>query len=513
MVRSSSDASINSESSISALLEEKRRLAVPRRQPIPRSRSSGSATTATDASRALPNTNRRVVVGRESNTSSDSPSAVRGPARSVSAGATTTSRRPIASLHHPVDVAKMQMKNPRTRTPTIPTKRTKNTSTASSCKSTTCSSDLDDHSVDSCDGMTVLELLAEKIRLAGRPLPGTIARVTSTTTTPVRRTVGIRRKPSVCRGGGSSEKQQYKTSAAERSSSLVALDDDTLHTMPGAIFMPGISSSCCDDDNDDDDSDMDDTGNGNNNNNVEESNKTLDFPVHGQSSGAFSSAEESVHLGVAVATKVDEEDVTYVKAMPIVDEVETNKQKIPFHKTRLWCKVSLIVFISLLAIGLATITIIFRGNDNGSDGHTLAIRQEIASLVGRENLESPDSPYAKALEWIIHQDPMELVPAGDDADSNQHLVQRYIMAYLYFATTTKGPWRSCNPPDGSISDSDDFEFCYLYEMKHFFELGQEKQIPATRWLSSVHECQFGGVVCNANNQVIRLELSKFLQFL
>jgi hypothetical protein len=139
----------------------------------------------------------------------------------------------------------------------------------------------------------------------------------------------------------------------------------------------------------------------------------------------------------------------------------------------------------------------------------LGILQEIQALVGRDELEMPESPYAKALEWILHHDPMQLVPTrssigsgggvDDDDDSNNnnnnsHLVQRCIMTYLYYATTANGPWSTCNPP---VVDSQESEFCYF-----------EDDMPNTRWLSSVHECYFAGVACNDQMQVIRLELGK-----
>jgi hypothetical protein len=93
---------------------------------------------------------------------------------------------------------------------------------------------------------------------------------------------------------------------------------------------------------------------------------------------------------------------------------------------------------------------------------------------------------------MIRHDPMELVPG---VDSN--FVQRYIMAYFYYATTANGPWLTCNPVVGNES-----EFCYL-------KLSGENEIAATRWLSPVHECQFAGVICNDKNHIVGLKLSKF----
>jgi hypothetical protein len=153
--------------------------------------------------------------------------------------------------------------------------------------------------------------------------------------------------------------------------------------------------------------------------------------------------------------------------------------------------------IAIIITVVATITIILVAghHDSGADGQreTLGIRQEIEALIGTENLESAQSPYAKALEWMIHQDPVQLDPG---IDSN--FFQRYIMAYFYFATTANSPWRFCNPAIGN-----ELEFCN--------RIGASGNvIQTTRWLSSVHECQFAGVVCNLKMQVVRLELRKSL---
>jgi hypothetical protein len=213
-------------------------------------------------------------------------------------------------------------------------------------------------------------------------------------------------------------------------------------------------------------------------------------------------AESTCHLAIAVAIEVEEEKAPQVRAVPFVPA-----KKAPFHRSKLFCRIAFIILSSIIVIGAATIAIVLvaagdHDNNNGGEGgyrETLGIRQEIEALVGTEELGLPDSPYSKALEWMIHQDPMKLVPG---VDSN--LVQRFIMAYFYYATTTNGPWQSCNPAVGSESES-----CDLSVVNYIFEVRQGKQIPATRWLSLVHECQFAGVVCNDQRQVIKLNLSKF----
>jgi hypothetical protein len=96
---------------------------------------------------------------------------------------------------------------------------------------------------------------------------------------------------------------------------------------------------------------------------------------------------------------------------------------------QLFCsRKALVVIGAIMAIGTVALMSILlvsmrnRGSDddNGTSyRENLGIRQEIAALLGgasyQEQLESPSSPYAKALEWMIHQDPMQLVP-GDDSN-------------------------------------------------------------------------------------------------
>jgi hypothetical protein len=178
----------------------------------------------------------------------------------------------------------------------------------------------------------------------------------------------------------------------------------------------------------------------------------------------------------------------------------TSKQLFPSKK-------ALLLIVAILSIGsvvlVASILVysMNRGSDDATDMGTsyrenLGIRQEIAARLGggaqaKQLLESPLSPYAKALEWMIHQDPVQLVPG----DAN--FFQRYILAYLYYATTIKGPWRSCNP-----ALSGEWETCTHAKGVHY------DAVLSNRWLSSVHECMFAGIVCNHKMQVTAIQLSK-----
>jgi len=142
---------------------------------------------------------------------------------------------------------------------------------------------------------------------------------------------------------------------------------------------------------------------------------------------------------------------------------------------------------------------------------TLGINDIVASVVGAEVLEDPDSPYAKALEWITNKDRMQLVP---DVDGANHplIVQRYIAAYFYYST---GPFKSCNPPQEGYSDdvedsSSPVPWCYfsiLYSVNRPFTYNNNTI--AYPWLGVTPECRWAGIKCNEGDQITEIVLGKF----
>jgi hypothetical protein len=483
----SSNASVNSRSSVLEMLDEKTRVSKP--GPVLPTRFNGRpcpkpSTTTVDAtaSRIPPNATRRVVVIRSRNissTSSNRPLTLGSQGLAAAVGSST--------LHtvHPT-VGNATRKNAvltanaalKTYITNVHVSSLGNTSSSSnsnvSCDSRNCHDG---------DGMTVIEILEEKARLACPHPPVVPARYAASITTSGATATAAVPAIGVRRGRGKAstldEKQQVDNTGHH-----VDHNNEALPAMPGAVFVPGYSTSF----NNNHDIDMDSC-----NDEI-----ALDLPELRPDQSSDDISAESVHRGIALAVEVDEQQEPQVQAIPILQEAD--KKQVPFHKSKLFCRIALIILVSIVVIGGSTITIILLGgdHDSGAEGgggrENLGIRQEIEALVGREELESPDSPYARALEWMIHHDPMELVPG---VDSN--FVQRYITAYFYYATTTDGPWLTCNPVVGSES-----EFCYLSS--------EEKDIAATRWLSAVHECQFAGVACDEKNQIVGLGLSKFFHF-
>ena len=131
----------------------------------------------------------------------------------------------------------------------------------------------------------------------------------------------------------------------------------------------------------------------------------------------------------------------------------------------------------------------------------------------------------QALDWILYHDPLLqelLLPI--DGNSNRrylsssttqqeeneyysHAGQRFILAYLYFATTTaEQGWLSCNspqPPAAAENNSTDeslSSFCLFQPiMSHGDDDGTHAPTQAARWLSDQHECDWAGVSCTNYN--------------
>jgi hypothetical protein len=102
---------------------------------------------------------------------------------------------------------------------------------------------------------------------------------------------------------------------------------------------------------------------------------------------------------------------------------------------------------------------------------------------------TPGTPEARAAEWILYEDAMQL-PL--DAPNLQ---QRCVLALLYFSTTDNGrrPWSQCSPEANGTS-------C-IY-------INGEMRFPAERWLGNSSECLWAGVACTISETVGQLILAQ-----
>lgn len=115
----------------------------------------------------------------------------------------------------------------------------------------------------------------------------------------------------------------------------------------------------------------------------------------------------------------------------------------------------------------------------------------------------PGTAHFLASEWIMNEDPLQL-----DVDSSR-LLQRYMLAFLYFHTSELGtkPWLSCGPPGPGDNDTCTFfEFGRLPDDSIAYTAVPGKM----RWMSSVDECQWNGVLCATGDTVLGIRIGKLL---
>jgi len=113
------------------------------------------------------------------------------------------------------------------------------------------------------------------------------------------------------------------------------------------------------------------------------------------------------------------------------------------------------------------------------------------------------SPYDRAADWIMFEDPILLPP---DAPN---LIQRYHLVLFWYLTTQNGEkrWNSCNPPLENESDNcvfQDIEFSNT-----FVEYTVYQNVTGmTRWMAGTHECEWVGISCDAADNLLILQVCK-----
>ncbi len=129
-----------------------------------------------------------------------------------------------------------------------------------------------------------------------------------------------------------------------------------------------------------------------------------------------------------------------------------------------------------------------------------AYRSVFAQAVS-EKVYEQGTPHYSAANWIIYDDPMKL------EETHPNLLQRYMMAFLYFHTTENGTkeWRSCNPPKDGEDDTCEFmEFVRMQDDS----IAYVPRSGLTRWLSGLDECSWVGVECAGGPAILGFRLCK-----
>ena len=145
-----------------------------------------------------------------------------------------------------------------------------------------------------------------------------------------------------------------------------------------------------------------------------------------------------------------------------------------------------------------------------------------ASQVGDQVYEV-GTPHYSAANWIINEDQQQLTL------HSENLLQRYLLALLYFHTTNNGQdsWLSCNPPGelGRNENGDPIDDTVEEDPNKcvHFEATPKQSRPGnfdcyeilerdiqTRWLSNTFECDWNGVICQGGEVVLGIHLRKFV---
>ena len=215
--------------------------------------------------------------------------------------------------------------------------------------------------------------------------------------------------------------------------------------------------------------------------------------------GVYEPNEDGLAVAVAVA---EEDDDVFI---PSAVEYDPDA-KPPLHRNRRFRLYGFLAFFALMACAVgATIGIVLGGKSNTAPPEIelhpreeLGIRDLVTRLVGEDQVNRYNSPYKKATDWMIYEDPWQLTPNDD------HFVQRLIMAYFFYAMSEDAPWKSCNPPNATLEE---IPACFFQKM---FALRPVRYNPtqAIRWLSDTHECDWVGVDCDRAKQVRSIQLGK-----
>ena len=221
-------------------------------------------------------------------------------------------------------------------------------------------------------------------------------------------------------------------------------------------------------------------------------------------------------LAVAVAINEDEEEAekeSLVAAHAIEYDPDSKPSIFLNRRFRFYTIGGCVVFIIILIVVIVVAVISSKSDgpttvyltNPPTEAPTQAPTTAIESIflnyfsdeLGLEDL-TPGTAEYMAADWIMYEDPSAL-----EIDSPR-LLQRYMLAFLYFHTTSLGEeeWRSCNPPkDGEDDTCTFFEFDRLPDGSEAFN-----EIPGRiRWLSSAPECEWNGVLCR-NEEVVGIRL-------
>jgi len=228
--------------------------------------------------------------------------------------------------------------------------------------------------------------------------------------------------------------------------------------------------------------------------------------------GKKNDMDMALEEGLAVAVAVNEDDEMEADAFAVEYDPDAkpvlDKDKVNHLRRRIILYGTFTVFVIIIVAIGATVGSNMAKRSDVPQGPTMApstyrdtlgIEPLIESIVGSQVLIDDNSPYKKALNWILYDDPAQLTP------DQGNLVQRYLAGYFYFATTTKSTYRSCGAPsDPTNTSAND---CTWLQRVTLDNPPQYNGVASTAWLTNTSECTWAGLLCDYQGQVLSITLA------
>ena len=131
--------------------------------------------------------------------------------------------------------------------------------------------------------------------------------------------------------------------------------------------------------------------------------------------------------------------------------------------------------------------------------------EEMVQLMAKENVmagnadnldeDDPILPYRLAMSWILEKDIRRL------QKDSPNIIQRYLLALLYYSTDKEKDWKYCAPLDEGVVETNENTLC---EAEMYDHDGEPFNKTARRFLSGAHECDWYGVDCPGGDQFVRV---------
>jgi hypothetical protein len=227
----------------------------------------------------------------------------------------------------------------------------------------------------------------------------------------------------------------------------------------------------------------------------------------------FQTAQSQIDEDLNVAVPVDESERNLQAAIAMdPDKKESRSTAQSVRSNILLVIIGTLFFVVFLTTIAVRVTLRTKGEKPIYDkpisprlqlGIKDMIVRNIPSIA--DKLQNPTNPYSKALHWLKFDDPHQLEPK-----KSRTILQRFLMAYFYFATAVDQDWENC-PPKTTSTSGNGVSSSYCREFTYSKYTGTvQKKVSPVGWLSNKSECAWPGVTCDLQGQVVIIELSKLL---